>query len=59
LKRLAHWVEEFQMYNLEIKYYKGSEAVVLDAISYRPDFVEAGPINKAERPASMLNAINV
>jgi hypothetical protein len=57
-KRLARWVEEFQMYDLEIKYRKGSEAVVPDAISRRPDFVEAGPANEAERPASMLNAIN-
>jgi hypothetical protein len=46
------------MYNLEIKYYKGSEVVVPDAISHRPDFMEAGPVNEAERPASMLNAIN-
>jgi hypothetical protein len=47
------------MYNLKIKYYKGSEVVMLDVISHRPDFIEAGPVNKAERPASMLNAINV
>jgi hypothetical protein len=33
--------------------------VIPDAISYRLDFMEAGPANKAERPASMLNAINV
>jgi hypothetical protein len=46
------------MYNLKIKYCKGSEAVVPDAISYRLDFVEAGPVNKVERPTSMLNAIN-
>jgi hypothetical protein len=46
------------MYNLEIKYYKGSEVVILDAISYRLDFVEVGPVNEAERPTSMLNAIN-
>jgi hypothetical protein len=32
---------------------------MLDTISHRLDFVEAGPINKAERPASMLNAINI
>jgi hypothetical protein len=32
---------------------------MLDAISCRLDFMEAGPINKAERPASMLNTINI
>jgi hypothetical protein len=32
---------------------------MLDAINYRLDFIEAGPINKAERPTSMLNAINI
>jgi hypothetical protein len=58
LKHLARWVEEFQMYDLEIKYHKGSEVVMPDAISHRLDFMEAGPVNKAERPASMLNAIN-
>jgi hypothetical protein len=58
LKHLARWVEEFQIYNLKIKYYKGSKAVMPDAISCRPDFIEAGPANKAERPTSMLNTIN-
>jgi hypothetical protein len=46
------------MYNLKIKYYKGSEAVMLDTISCRLDFMEAGPANEVERPASMLNTIN-
>jgi hypothetical protein len=46
------------MYNLKIKYHKGSKVVMPDAISYRPDFVEAGPANKAERPTSILNTIN-
>jgi hypothetical protein len=58
-KCLACWVKEFQIYDLKIKYYKGSEAVILDTISYRLDFIEAGPVNEAERPASMLNTINV
>jgi hypothetical protein len=31
---------------------------MLDTISYRPDFIEAGPMNKVERPTSMLNTIN-
>jgi hypothetical protein len=58
-KYLTHWVEEFQIYNLKIKYYKGSKVVILDTISYRPDFIEAGPANKAERPTSILNTINI
>jgi hypothetical protein len=32
---------------------------MLDAISYRLDFMEAGPVNKAERPTSILNTINI
>src|SRR5437667_1114883 len=37
-KRLARWVDEFQQYNLVIKYRPGSQAIVPDAISQRPDF---------------------
>src|SRR5438552_11956873 len=37
-KRLARWVDEFQQYNLVIKYRPGSQAIVPDAISRRPDF---------------------
>ncbi|TMI79079.1 MAG: DDE-type integrase/transposase/recombinase, partial [Bacteroidetes bacterium] len=37
-KRLARWVDEFQQYNLVIKYRPGSQATVPDAISRRPDF---------------------
>jgi hypothetical protein len=37
-KRLARWIDEFQQYNLVIKYRPGSQAVVPDAISRRPDF---------------------
>jgi hypothetical protein len=44
-KRLARWVDEFQEYDLDIQYRKGSEAVVPDAISRRPDFIEDGPAN--------------
>jgi len=40
-KRLARWIDEFQGYNLSIKYRKGSEAVVPDALSRRPDFFNA------------------
>lgn len=41
-KRLARWVEEFQQFNLDIKYRKGSEAIVPDAISRRPDYIPQG-----------------
>jgi hypothetical protein len=37
-KRLARWVDEFQQYNLIIKYRPGKQAIVPDAISRRPDF---------------------
>ena len=37
-KRLARWVDEFQQYNLVIKYRPGKQAIVPDAISRRPDF---------------------
>src|SRR6266496_4722974 len=40
-KRLARWIDEFQGYNLSIKYRKESEAVVPDALSRRPDFFNA------------------
>jgi len=42
-KRLARWIDEFQQYNLVIKYCPGSQAIVPDAISRRPDFTE--PLN--------------
>ena len=47
-KRLARWVEEFQTYDLEIRYRKGTDAVVPDAISRRPDFIQHQPANMAE-----------
>ena len=39
LKHLAHWVSEFIKYDLNIKYHKGSETVVSDALSCRSDFI--------------------
>ncbi|KAJ5082230.1 hypothetical protein N7532_011273 [Penicillium argentinense] len=61
-KRLARWVDEFQQYDLKIQYRKGSEAVVPDAISRRPDFVEDTPANIAQdRPdwVAQLNTLTV
>jgi hypothetical protein len=37
-KRLARWVEEFQSYNLNIKYRPGKLTTVPDALSRRPDY---------------------
>ena len=37
-KRLTRWIDEFQQYNLIIKYRPGNQVVVPDAISRRPDF---------------------
>ena len=38
-KRLARCVDEFQEYDLKIQYRKGSDAVVPDALSRRPDLI--------------------
>ena len=38
-KRLVRWIEEFQEWNLKIKYRRGSEATVPDALSRRPDYM--------------------
>jgi transposase InsO family protein len=46
-KRLARWLDEFGEHDLDIRYRKGSEAIIPDAISRRPDFLEAGPRNRA------------
>jgi hypothetical protein len=40
-KRLARWLDEFQQYNLLIKYRPGKQAIVPDAISRRPDYLNA------------------
>ena len=37
-KRIARWVDEFQQYNLIIKYRPGSQGIVPDALSRRPDY---------------------
>ena len=47
-KWLAWWVEEFQTYDLEIHYHKGTDAVVPDAISHQLDFIQHQPANMAE-----------
>jgi hypothetical protein len=46
-KRLARWLDKFRKYDLNIRYRKDSEAIILDAISRRPDFLKAGPRNRA------------
>src|SRR5438552_18892777 len=38
-KRLARWIAEFQEWKLKIKYRRGSEAVVSDALSQRPHYM--------------------
>ena len=44
----ARWANEFQQYNLDIRYRKGEEAIVPDALSRRPDFIGKGPANLAQ-----------
>ena len=39
---------EFAEYDLNIKYRKGAEAVVPDAINRRPDFISKGKANVAQ-----------
>jgi len=39
-RRLARWIEEFQEWKLEIKYRRGSEATLPDALSRRPDYYQ-------------------
>src|SRR4030095_5572129 len=47
-KRLARWVDEFQSYNLVIKYRPGIQAIVPDAISRRPDFLNVLKLTTAD-----------
>jgi hypothetical protein len=37
-KRLTRWIEEFQSYDLDIRYRKGKEAIVPDVLSRRFDY---------------------
>ena len=37
-KRLARWIDEFQGFDLDIRYRRGKEAIVPDALSRRPDY---------------------
>jgi len=39
--RLNRWVDEFQMYDLDIRYRPGVKAIVPDALSRRPDYLTA------------------
>ena len=41
-RRLARWIEEFQEWKLKIKYRRGSEATLPDALSRRPDYKQRG-----------------
>lgn len=40
-RRLARWIDEFQGYKLDIRYRRGEEAIVPDALSRRPDYLNA------------------
>jgi hypothetical protein len=55
-KRLARWVEEFGEYQIDLRYRKGSEQVVPDAISRRPDLMGEGPRNLAA-PVFMVRGL--
>ena len=48
-KRLAQWVKEFSKYDINLQYRKGSEQVIPNAISRRPDLMGEGPYNLAQQ----------
>jgi transposase InsO family protein len=50
-KRLARWVEEFAEMDIEIRYKKGSENVVPDALSRRSDLLVIKFVNDELRPS--------
>jgi hypothetical protein len=52
-KRVARWFEEFSEFDIEIRYRRGSEAIVPDALSRRPDLMGNTPANVAERINAM------
>ena len=54
LKHLAHWVSEFVKYDLNIKYHKDSETVVLNMLSCRPDFISKMPVNWVKKMWSVF-----
>jgi hypothetical protein len=54
-KRVVRWFKEFSKFDIEIKYRKGLEAIVPDAILRRPDFMGNTPTNVTER----INAIRL
>jgi len=56
-KRLARWVEEFGEYDIDIQYRKGTQAVVPDAISRRPDLMGEGPRNLAA-PLNLIRGVD-
>jgi hypothetical protein len=39
--RLTRWIDEFQMYDLDIRYRPGVKAIVPDTLSRRPDYLTA------------------
>ena len=49
-RRLARWIEEFQEWKLKIKYRRGSEAILPDALSRRPDYNQRGSEPKCQMP---------
>jgi hypothetical protein len=46
-KRLAKWLNKFGEHNLNIRYRKGSEIIILNAINRRPDFLKIKSRNRA------------
>lgn len=51
-KRLARWIDEFGSYDLDIRYKPGTEMVVPDALSRRPD-------HKEDQATEVLNSMTL
>jgi hypothetical protein len=51
---LSCWIDEFQEYDLDIRYGRGREAIIPDALSRRPDF----QLNSTAELGEYLNSIH-
>ena len=56
-KRLAHWIFEFQKYNLLIKYWKSFKIVILNTINWQSNFMkkESANITQSMLQLAVLN----
>ena len=55
--RLIRWIDEFQGYDLDIRYLKGRDAIIPDALSRRPDYRREYQLNFILELDKYLNSI--